>query len=145
LRAAARIRGRGALGSLGLVGVTAARDDPLVTFERLALGRAVEERAAGWYRQRGFEVVDRNWRCAEGEVDLVAVRRRDRMVVFCEVKARRSCRFGSAAEAVGPAKQERLRRIAAQWLLEHGTRRVAIRFDVAAWDAGRFEVVEAAF
>ena len=116
-----------------------------MTVERIALGRAVEERAAGWYRMQGYEVVDRNWRCAEGEVDLVAVRRRDRTVVFCEVKARRSGRFGSAAEAVGPAKQARLRRIAASWLAAHRTRASAVRFDVAAWDAGRFEVVESAF
>jgi len=105
----------------------------------------VEERAAGWYSDQGYEVVDRNWRCPAGEVDLVAVRRRDRLVVFCEVKARRSGRFGSAAAAVGRDKQARLRRIAAAWLAGHRTRASAVRFDVAAWDAGRFEVVEAAF
>jgi len=116
-----------------------------VSRERIALGRAVEERAAGWYRGHGYEVVDRNWRCPDGEVDLVAVRRRDRLVVFCEVKARRSARFGSAAEAVGRDKQARLRRLAARWLTEHRGGASAIRFDVAAWDAGRFEVVEAAF
>ncbi len=116
-----------------------------MTLERIALGRAVEERAAGWYRDQGFEVVDRNWRCSEGEVDLVAVRRRDRLVVFCEVKARRSGRFGTAAEAVGRDKQARLRRIAGRWLADHRAGPSSIRFDVAAWDAGRFEVVEAAF
>ncbi len=116
-----------------------------MTLERIALGRAVEERAAGWYRGQGYEVVDRNWRCSDGEVDLVVVRRRDRLVVFCEVKARRSGRFGSAAEAVGRDKQARLRRLAARWLTEHRGSASAIRFDVAAWDAGRFEVVEAAF
>lgn len=116
-----------------------------VTLERIAFGRAVEERAAGWYLGHGYEVVDRNWRCSEGEVDLVAVRRRDRLVVFCEVKARRSGRFGSAAAAVGRDKQARLRRLAARWLAEHAVRAAGVRFDVAAWDAGRFEVVEAAF
>ena len=116
-----------------------------MTLERIAFGRAVEERAAGWYRGHGYQVVDRNWRCPEGEVDLVAVRRRDRLVVFCEVKARRSGRFGSAAEAVGPDKQARLRRLAACWLREHRGGAAGVRFDVAAWDAGRFEVVEGAF
>ncbi len=116
-----------------------------MTAERIALGRAVEERAAGWYRDHGYEVVDRNWRCPEGEVDLVAIRQRDRLVVFCEVKARRSRRFGSAAEAVGRDKQARLRRLAGRWLADHRARPAGIRFDVAAWDAGRFEVVEAAF
>jgi len=89
--------------------------------------------------------VDRNWRCSDGEVDLVVVRRRDRLVVFCEVKARRSGRFGSAAEAVGRDKQARLRRLAGRWLAEHRGGASGIRFDVAAWDAGRFEVVEGAF
>lgn len=116
-----------------------------MTFERLALGRAVEERAASWYQANGYEVVDRNWRCPGGELDLVAVRRRDRLVVFCEVKARRSARFGSAAEAVGRDKQARLRRLAATWLAGHRGRAAAIRFDVAAWDAGRFEVIQGAF
>ncbi len=118
---------------------------PGVTFERIALGRAVEERAAGWYRVHGYQVVDRNWRCPDGELDLVAGRRRDRLVVFCEVKARRSGRFGSAAEAVGRDKQARLRRLAGRWLAEHRAGGSGIRFDVAAWDGGRFEVVEAAF
>ncbi len=116
-----------------------------VTLARIALGQAVEERAASWYRDHGYEVVDRNWRCPAGEVDVVAVRRRDRLVVFCEVKARRSARFGSAAEAVGREKQARLRRLAATWLAGHRYGAASIRFDVAAWDAGRFEVVEGAF
>ena len=116
-----------------------------VTSERIALGRAVEERAAGWYLEHGYEVVDRNWRCPEGEIDLVVVRRCDRLVVFCEVKARRSGRFGSAAEAVGRDKQARLRRLARRWLSEHAVGASAVRFDVGAWDAGCFEVVEAAF
>ena len=116
-----------------------------MTLERIALGRAVEERAAGWYRDHGYEVVDRNWRCPDGEVDLVALRRRDRLVVFCEVKARRSGRFGSAAEAVGRDKQARLRKLSSRWLAEHALRASGVRFDVATWDAGRFEVVEAAF
>ena len=116
-----------------------------VTFERIALGRAVEERAAAWYQANGYEVLDRNWRCKEGEVDLVARRRCDRLVVFCEVKARRSGRFGSAAEAVGRDKQARLRRLAGAWLVGHRSGAAGVRFDVAAWDAGRFEVVEGAF
>ncbi|MEJ7764626.1 MAG: YraN family protein [Acidimicrobiales bacterium] len=116
-----------------------------MTFERMALGKAVEERAAAWYLDNGYEVVERNWRCTQGEVDIVALRRRDRLVVFCEVKARRSSRFGSAAEAVGLDKQVRLRRLASTWLAGHRPGAASIRFDVAAWDAGRFEVVEGAF
>ena len=118
-----------------------------MTLERIALGRAVEERAAGWYRDQGYEVVDRNWRCSEGEIDLVAVRQRDRLVVFCEVKARTSTAFGTALEAVTASKQARLRRLAALWLAAHPSRGrgKVLRFDVAAVQGGVLEVVEGAF
>lgn len=116
-----------------------------MTLERIALGRAVEEQAAEWYRAAGYRVVAQNWRCSDGEIDLVLARQVDRLVVFCEVKARRSARFGSAAAAVGREKQVRLRRLAGRWLAEHRCGAASIRFDVAAWDAGQFEVVEAAF
>ena len=105
----------------------------------------MEDRAAGWYAAHGYEVVDRNWRCADGEVDLVLVRPRDRVVVFCEVKARRTARFGTAADAVGPAKQARVRRVASRWLEASERRYRGVRFDVAVWDGGRFAVLEAAF
>ncbi len=105
--------------------------------------RAGERAAWEAYRRRGYRLVARNWRCSLGELDLVV--ERDGVVVFCEVKARRSGRFGSAAEAVGRDKQVRLRRLAGRWLTEHAVRGSGMRFDVAAWDGGRFEVVEAAF
>ena len=120
-----------------------------MTAARQALGRGVEEQAAAWYVARGFEVVDRNWRCRDGELDLVAAHRRRRLVVICEVKARRSDRFGTALEAVGVQKQVRLRRLGARWLGERGRevgiRGATIRFDVAVWQAGAFSVVENAF
>ncbi len=81
--------------------------------DRRALGRAGEDLAAAWYEARGYEVVARNWRCRAGELDIVA--RRDRLYVFCEVKTRSSDAFGVPAEAVGPAKRARLRRLAALW------------------------------
>ena len=74
------------------------------------------ERRRGWYRWRGYRIVDRNWRCPEGEIDLVAVRRRAGLVVFVEVKARTTERFGTAAEAVGDEKQQRLRALALRYL-----------------------------
>jgi putative endonuclease len=89
-------------------------------------------------------VVGRNWRCRDGELDLVA--RRGRVLVFCEVKARTSELFGSAAEAVTPAKQARIRRLAARWLAEkNGPRAAQIRFDVVAITAGTVDVIEGAF
>jgi putative endonuclease len=103
--------------------------------------------AEAWYRERRYEVMDRNWRGRDGELDLVL--RQGRTVVFCEVKARSGLGFGAPAEAVGPAKQARIRRLAAQWLGLNrdrlGAAPAVLRFDVAAVLHGRLEVVEAAF
>jgi putative endonuclease len=75
-----------------------------------------------------MQVVDRNWRCAHGELDLVA--RDGDCLVFCEVKTRRSVRFGDPFEAVTWAKATRLRRLAVAWLREHDTHSGRIRIDV---------------
>jgi putative endonuclease len=88
----------------------------------------------------GMRLLDRNWRCRDGELDIVA-RDVDGTIVFCEVKTRRSNRYGTPVEAVGPAKVRRMRRVAAAWLAEYhlrglaGDRSVAgarIRFDVVS-------------
>lgn len=88
-------------------------------------------------------MVDRNWRCRLGEIDLVA--RRGRTLVFCEVKTRSSAAYGSPAAAVTPAKQRRIRQLAMQWLSDHPGSHGDIRFDVVAVLAGTVEVIEAAF
>jgi putative endonuclease len=107
-------------------------------------GQRGEERAAGWYLARGYEIVARNWRCPVGEIDLIA--RRGRLLVVCEVKARRSDAFGVPALAVGTAKQQRLRRLAAAWLAsDRCGRDVEVRFDVVAVTGDRVEVYESAF
>jgi putative endonuclease len=114
-----------------------------VTAARRRRGRAGEERAAAWYVERGWEIVDRNWRVREGEIDLVV--RRGATLVFCEVKTRSSDRFGTAAEAVTPAKQRRVRMLARRYLAAGGVHAAEVRFDVAAVTGGRVEVVEGAF
>lgn len=120
---------------------------------RLALGRRGEEATAAWYERAGYGVVDRNWRCAEGEIDLV-VAGAEGTIVICEVKTRSSAAFGAPAEAVTPLKQKRLRRLAAWWLSDHGPsraqRRHPVRFDVASVTVDRtggvvVEVLEDAF
>ena len=89
-------------------------------------------------------MLDRNWRDGRnGEIDLVLGR--DRTIVFCEVKARRTTTFGTPAEAVTPTKQARIRRLASAWLAAHGTRGIEVRFDVAALLGDDLEVIEAAF
>jgi putative endonuclease len=108
------------------------------------LGAIGEDAAAAWYRARGYEVVARNWRCREGELDLVL--RRARTFVFCEVKARTSAAFGAPVEAVTRTKQTRLRHLAAKWLADEAPVRPAeIRFDVVSVLAGQIDVFEGAF
>jgi putative endonuclease len=110
----------------------------------ILLGQQGEDLAAAWYRRHGYTIAARNWRCPLGEIDLVA--RRRRLVVISEVKTRRSDAFGAPALAVGAAKQQRLRRLAAEWLAAHRPRRhVDVRFDVVAISGGRVEVFENAF
>ena len=84
---------------------------------RRALGAAGEDLAAAWYVERGYEVLDRNWRCREGELDLVV--RRGSTVVFCEVKCRTGRNYGDPLESITYAKVRRLRQLAAEWLNQH--------------------------
>ena len=113
------------------------------TDRRRALGASGEEAVAAWYRARGYEIVARNWRCREGELDLIV--RAGRAFVFCEVKTRSSDRFGAPVEAVNRAKQDRMRRLAARWIEEAPLRPREIRFDVASVRGVDIEVLEGAF
>jgi len=114
---------------------------------RQALGTAGEALAAAWYEGQGYEILERNWRRREGEVDLIV--RKGRTVAFCEVKTRTDDRFGTGAEAVVVPKQRRLRRLASRWLSEltpaSGRALVEVRFDVASVTGGRVELIEDAF
>jgi putative endonuclease len=114
-----------------------------MTSARRELGARGEDRVAAWYEANGYSVVARNWRCRQGELDVVA--RRGRVVVFCEVKTRSSTAFGAPVEAVTRTKQARLRVLAARWLEESDLVAREIRFDVASVLAGEIEVLEGAF
>ena len=106
-----------------------------------------EELVATWYREHGYDIVARNWRCRQGEIDIIASS--GSVLVICEVKTRANADFGSPASAVDVNKQQRLRRLAAHWLSENPNTRVSVRFDVAAVigpkDKVTLEVIEAAF
>ena len=117
-----------------------------MTAHRSALGRAGEEAAAAWYLAQGYDVLDRNWRVARGELDLVAARPAHGLVVFCEVKTRSSDRYGSGFAAVDRRKQQRLRSLALAWLAAQDRHWRELRFDVVDVDArGHLQVLEAAF
>ena len=107
------------------------------------MGRRGEALAAAWYESNGFEVLDTNWRCRAGELDLVC--RRGHILVVSEVKSRSTAAFGAPAEAVGPAKQRRLRALAACYLAAHELRPTRVRFDVVSLLGDELEVLEAAF
>ena len=98
--------------------------------QRPALGRHGEDAAADLYRRLGFKVLERNFRCPGGELDLVA--RRGRLVVFCEVKTRRTDRWGPPSDAVDRSKRVRIRRLAAEWLHHRRPGAVEVRFDVVS-------------
>ncbi|NYG05914.1 putative endonuclease [Phycicoccus badiiscoriae] len=98
------------------------------TDPRRALGEYGERLAERYLGERGLAVIDRNWRCARGEIDLVA--RDGDCLVFCEVKTRRTERFGAPVEAVDRRKVVRLRRLATAWLQAHDEHPGRIRIDV---------------
>ncbi|WP_025157467.1 YraN family protein [Leifsonia aquatica] len=98
--------------------------------EKDELGRRGEAVAAGWLEAAGWVVLDRNWRCPIGELDLVLAD--GRTTVFVEVKTRSSVAFGHPFEAITPIKRSRLRRLVAEWCHEHGPVRGEIRIDAVA-------------
>ena len=122
-------------------------DDPSRRYDHRLLGDYGEDRAQRWYLDRGYVLYDRNWRCADGELDLVLGLTDDgaHTIVFCEVKTRTNHRFGAPFEAVGRDKQRRLRHLAMAWLDAHQVRARRLRFDVASVTSGRVEVLQDAF
>jgi putative endonuclease len=95
---------------------------------RRALGVYGEAYAARHLVEQGMVLLDRNWRCVAGEIDLVL--RDGRVLVICEVKTRSSTAFGSPLEGVTARKAARLRRLAARWLAEHEVHPDDVRIDL---------------
>lgn len=104
----------------------------LAADSRPELGRTGEAAAARYLRQRFYSIIETNYRTRYGEIDIIA--RRGDVVAFVEVKARRGASFGQPYEAVGPRKQEQIRRMALAWLATRQRdpefQRCAFRFDV---------------
>lgn len=96
--------------------------------QKSALGSYGETLAARHLVDEGMVLLDRNWRCELGEIDLVL--RDGRVLVVAEVKARSSAAFGSPLEGVTEEKAARLRRLAARWLAAHDLRPLEVRIDI---------------
>lgn len=94
--------------------------------ERRELGAWGEERAAKYLRSKGYTILERNFRCRAGEIDIIALRG---VIAFVEVKLRRDSEFAEAREFVTPAKQRRVILTAEYWLVSHRTE-LQPRFDV---------------
>lgn len=109
--------------------------------QKQVVGKEGEEIAEGYLKKKGFRMVERNYRCRGGEVDLIALDRR--VIVFVEVKARNDASFGSPLESVHPRKQQRMTRAALIFLSEHKLHHRDARFDVVGISfAGGAPVVE---
>ena len=107
-------------------------------------GSRYEETAAAFLTSKGYRVLERNFRCRQGEIDLIC--RHGRYLVFAEVKYRSGLSMRSPAEAVDARKQERIRRAAAFYLYSHGMGGdVPCRFDVVGILGSDIELIQDAF
>lgn len=124
-------------------GQSGAESTPSRNVARQVLGRQGEEIAVRRLQAAGLEILARNWRCRDGEIDIVALDKTEPgadVLVICEVKTRRGVGFGTPLEAVTPAKAARLRRLASSWLSAQRVKEVAqprtgyqqVRFDVVS-------------
>lgn len=102
----------------------------------LTTGERGEALAARYLEEQGLTVLSKNWRCPEGELDLVLTD--GRALVICEVKTRTSDNFGPPAAAVDDAKAGRIRRLTRRWRAEFGVGHVDTRYDIVAilWPPG---------
>jgi len=118
-----------------------------MTQERLSLGKVGEDLAVARLRSLKYRIVERNYKCVLGEIDIIA-REKD-MLVFVEVKTRRTKDFEGPAAAVNPRKQRQLSRVALTYLSQKKLSGIPARFDVVAVElippAPRIEVIQNAF
>jgi putative endonuclease len=118
---------------------------------RRIVGEQGERLAAGYLQAKGYEIVERNYRTRRGEIDLIA--RRQRELVFVEVRTRTTNRFGTPAESVDGRKQKKLRELALAYLQQKGRTASSFRFDVIAitcpsggdWNQAQILHIEHAF
>lgn len=92
------------------------------------LGASGEQWASEYLQECGMQVLERNWRCKDGEIDIVAAE--GEVLVICEVKTRRGFAFGAPTESVTPAKLQRLHRLGHRYRAEHGMAWRPLRVDV---------------
>lgn len=113
---------------------------PVTNLTRQELGALGERIAAEHLQRLGLQILERNWRCRYGELDVIAAH--DRTLVFVEVKTRTGDGFGGVENAVTPQKVRRLRRLAALWLSGQDAGWAEVRIDVIGVRIGRSRTPE---
>jgi putative endonuclease len=108
-----------------------------------ATGHRYEERAAAFLVRHGYDILERNWRAGRKEIDLIV--RQGRVVVFVEVKAARTAKFGHPAEKVNERKQRHLTQAARRYLSEREMPDTDFRFDVVTFVGEKLEHYPGAF
>jgi len=93
-------------------------------------GQLGEDVASAFLRDKGYEIIERNWRIGEGEIDIIA--KTAQTIVFVEVKTAYSDKFGDPLEWVNSAKQRQIGKMAAVWIERHKVENCWFRFDVLA-------------
>ena len=107
------------------------------------VGQKYEEKAVAYLKSQGYEIVECNFRCRQGEIDIIA--KEDGYLVFCEVKYRRTKKAGEPAEAITPAKMRKISQTATYYLYRHGLQDTPCRFDVLAIEGTRIRLIKNAF
>ena len=105
---------------------------------RRPLGTRGETAACSFLKEQGYKILEKNYQCKLGEIDVIA-RRPDGRLAFIEIKTRTSARFGLPQEAVGPKKQEKILKLASWYLKEKKMEKASLAFDVVAvlWKEGQ--------
>jgi putative endonuclease len=103
----------------------------VATESRKQIGIRGEDLACAELERQGMQVLERNWRCGLGEIDIIAAETGPTglTLVFCEVKCRSGLGFGHPLEAITYAKMRTLRQLAALWMREHRRKASSIRLD----------------
>ena len=108
------------------------------------VGMDYEKQAAQLLKSHGYRILETNFQCKTGEIDLIAIE--DGYLVFVEVKYRAGAQMGEPQEAVDTKKQQKISRTAAYYCMRHGiSSEQPCRFDVAAFTEGKWMVIQNAF
>ena len=107
-----------------------------------SLGNKGEKRAAAYLKSKGYKIIERNYRCKLGEIDLIA--EKDNIIIFVEVKTRANDRFGKGFEAIVHKKIDKIRKVAMLYMIQKDLQK-EIRFDVISIDNNVVTHFEGAF